>query len=373
MRKSILPFDIPSAPREATRRAGTVANVLAALGTVLVALGTVLAPGCTDADAADFALIDDFLAGSTAVTCEAVTLEPGPAAEEIRLVSDSTWIVLDGTGRELFEFDDALRLRGRLAIPRRGPGSAEQPVSVAALGDTAWAIADRARLRVVVLSRTGEEVAAVPLDFMPHSLESTPGGELLLTAVPVGTRPPTLLVRYDWASFQPLPVPRRSYPDMTVSALGNTALVETLPDGAALVVHQFLAPRAFRVGTGPPEPLRAPTPDATRDQIDYVPTAPVTEDQLPRTLTPALAMSVDPGSGEVYLLTRSGRTRNGRPERAVLRLAGDLGFTAGFTLDVHAVGLVYLPRREAAIVVDDEDRFFLCPLPRAEYQHAGAE
>lgn len=366
MRKSILPIGCSRPPRARGMRAGTAA-------TILPVLLTALAPGCGEADAAGYLLIDDFLARSTAVACEAVSVESHPAAEEIRLASDSTWTVLDATGRALLEYDDTLRLRTRLPIPRRGPGSAEQPVSVTALGDTAWAIADRARLRVVILSRTGEELATVPLDFMPNSVEATPAGALLLTAVPVGDRPPTVLVRSDGASIEPVPVPRRSYTDMTVNALGNTALVETLPGGAALVVHQYLAPRAFRVGAGTPTPLRVPTPDATRDQIDYVPTAPITEDQLPRTMTPAMAMSVDPTRGEVYLLTRSGRTRDGRPERAVLRLSDDLGFTAGFTLDVHAVGLVYLPRREAAIVVDDEDRFFLCPLPRPEARHARAD
>jgi hypothetical protein len=245
-----------------------------------------------------------------------------------------------------------------------GPGAAEHPVSVAAVGDTAWAIAARGGLRLVVLSRAGRELETVPLDFIPHALESLGHGAFLLTAMPFGTKPPTVVVRIVGGDAQPLPVPRRRYEDMTVNALGNTALVESFSDGSALVVHQFMAPRAFKLTTGGEAvALAAPTPAGTRAAIDFVPRAPLTEDQMPRTLVPAIAMSVDTGRSEVYLLTRSGRERDGRPERTVLRLTESLEYLDGFLLDVPAVGLVYLARTGVAVVHDDEDQFFACPLP----------
>ena len=149
---------------------------------------------------------------------------------------------------------------------------------------------------------------------------------------------------------------------MTVGALANAALVESLPDGSALLIHQLLTPRAFRVapGLGAATPVPVPTPDATRDLIGFVPHAPVTEDQFARILTPALALSVDRGRGDLYLLTRSGRQVNGRAERAVLRLDSELRYVASYTLDVHAVEMAALPARSALLVADDEDRIFLC-------------
>ncbi|NIQ59232.1 MAG: hypothetical protein GWN71_39495, partial [Gammaproteobacteria bacterium] len=79
------------------------------------------------------------------------------------------------------------------------------------------------------------------------------------------------------ADFHELDVPLRPYADMMIRALGNAALVETLPAGDAIVVHQFLAPRGFRVGAGGEvTPLAVPTPDGTLEHLSFVPTAPVT-------------------------------------------------------------------------------------------------
>lgn len=311
-----------------------------------------------------YAIVPEVPGDAARVQCERVELEGFPAPTEIRLTNDSTWTVLDAAGRQVVELDDVLRVRSRTTFAAAGPGSADHAVSVAALGDTAWAVADRSGLRIVLLSRAGRELATIPLDFVPHSIEPLPDGALLVTAMPFGTKPPSLAVRISADSAAPLPLPRRSYQDMTVNALGNTALVETLSDGSALVIHQFLSPRAFRLGAdGAVTTLTVPTPAGTRHTIEYVPHSPITEDQMPKTLLPAMAVSVDRGRREVHLLTRSGRELDGRPERVVLRLTEELAFLQGFLLDVPAAGLVYLPRTERAIVFDDEDRFFSCPLP----------
>lgn len=325
-----------------------------------------LLAGCGAADSPGYVIIENFARDATPVSCEAIDLGVGTAATEIRLVSDSSWTLLDAPQRQVTMFDDRFRVLHRTALPVVGPGATSSPTSVAVLGDTALAVGARGGLRLVILSLEGREIASSPLDFVPHSVEATAAGHVLVTPMPFGAKPPTLLMRYDGVRWDTLPVPKRAYQDMMINALGNSTLVETLPDGTALVVHQFLQPRAFRVGvTGAIEPLALPTPDGTRDQLPYIPTSPMTEDQFPLTHLPAIDMSVDPVRSEVYILTRSGGHVDGGSERAVLRLTDRLDFIEGYTLPVVVNSMVYLPRREGVLVSDDEDRFHLCELPRA--------
>ena len=301
---------------------------------------------------------------ATPVQCEPVEIEGAPSATEIRQSGGASWTLLDAPGREILEFDDRLRVIARTPLVEEGPGAANEPVSVAALGDTAWAVLARGGLRLVFLARDGAELSSLPLDFVPHSMEHLGGDRFLLSAMPFGDKPPGVAVLVEGDRLTPLPAARRSYPDMIVSALGNATLVRQLSDGSALLIHQFMEPRGFRVDPGGGvTSIRVPTPAGTLDAVDYVPTAPITDDQLGRALVPAIALSGDRGRGEVYLLTRSGRELNGRPERALLRLDEDLDLLRAFTLDVPAAGLAYLPDAGMAVVHDDEDRFYTCPLP----------
>jgi len=321
---------------------------------------------CDEADGADPTVIEGFRDHATALACDRLDLGVEAAATEIRLSSDSTWTLLDGPQLQLLSFDDSFRVLHRTPLPPTGPGAAVHAVSATLLGDTAVAVAARGGLQLVVLARDGSFRASTPLDFIPNAIAATPAGEILVTPLPFGTKPPTLLMRHTSAGWEALPVPRRPYVDMSINAIGNSTLVEVFPDGRALVMHQFLRPRAFIVSPGGDvEQRTAPTPDGTRDHIDFVPTSPITPPQMERTLVPAIAMSIDPRSSEVYVMTRSGGAVSGRPERAILRLSERLEFIEGFTLPVPAAGMVYLPRRHEALVVDDADGFHLCPFPPA--------
>lgn len=323
-----------------------------------------VAVACSDTAADPAAVIDDFRETAVALTCEPVELGLDAAATEIRLASDSTWTLLDASQLQVLTLTDEFDLVDHTPLTDAGPAAAGNPVSAVLLGDSAVAVAARGGLRLVVLTLDGELLEATPLDFIPHSLEAPTSGGMLLTPMPLGPRPPTLLMRHAGTGLEDLPVPKRSYVDMTVNALGNSTLVESFPDGRALVMHQFLRPRAFIVHPdGAVEPAHAPTPDATRDNIDFIPRSPITEEQTAQILAPAMAMTIDPRRSDVYILTRSGGELGGRLERAVLRLSDTLDFLEGYTLPVVAVSMVYLPRRHAALVVDDADGFHLCPLP----------
>lgn len=319
---------------------------------------------CGEAQADVYAVVGDFLDRAVPVSCERVLADSAFAVTEIRSASDTTWLLLDAPQRRILELDHDLRTVWSLAYPPVGPRSLAAPVSAAVLGDTAIAVADRGRLRVVVLSRAGEPLRSTPLGFLPNALATTASGDVLITPLPMGGRPGTLLVRYAGDRLVELPVPLRYHEDPMLRALGNAALVEALPDGRALVLHQFMAPRGFSVTpSGEATRLAVPTPDATREQIGYVPTLPLTEDQQPRILLPAIALSVDPTTAEVYLMTRSGRTVGDVRQRAILRLDDRLGLLDAFTVDVAARGMALLPRRATALVVDDADRLYACRLP----------
>jgi hypothetical protein len=287
----------------------------------------------------------------------------GPVAvAQLRGATDSSVVVLDAAQHRVTEFGDDLRPLWSLEYDEHGPGAVEGPVGVALVGDTAVALLARGGLRLVVLDRQGEFVHSQALGFMPNDVV-TVGDELLIAAVAMGPTPGALLFRVRDGELEAIPIPPREYDDMLIGALGNQPLVQAFPDGSALLVHQFLAPRAFRVRGNDVTPLPVPTPDATKAQIEYIPRPPVTADQYPALLVPAMAMSVDRGRRQAYLLTRSGRITNGRNERAIIRTDDRLGMRAAYVLDVHAIQMAVLPRRDAALVVDDMDRFHLCPLP----------
>jgi hypothetical protein len=311
-----------------------------------------------------YQIIPDFRATAIPVTCEAV--DPGPVAvEQLRGATDTSVLVVDAAQRRVTELGDDLRTLWSFEYEEHGPAAVDGPLGAALLGDTAVALLARGGLRLVVLDRQGQLIRARPLGFLPNDIAAH-GDQLLVTAVAMGRTPGSLLFRERAGGLDTLPVAPRAYADMLIGALGNQPLVETFPDGAALVVHQFLAPRGFRVHTDGITPLRVPTPDATEARIGYIPQSPVTADQYPNLLLPAMSLSVDRGRREAYLLTRSGRSVDGRLERAILRTDDHLAFRAAYTLDVHAVQMAILPRRGAALVVDDMDRFHLCPLPDAD-------
>lgn len=323
---------------------------------------SLLVPACAG-DAADrgYRAVPDFVARSTPVECAPVDLGP-MAVDGLRSVTDTSFIVLDAAGRRVSVFGDDLRQRWTVEYHERGPGAVDGAVDATLLGDTAVAVIARGGLRLVILDRAGRPLHVESLLFVPNAIAAT-GDELLLTPMPLGPAPASLLFSFRHRALEEVPIPRRPYDDMLVGALGNSTLVETFPDGGALVVHQFLRPRALHVSPDRAvvTPVAVPIPDLTRELADAVPRPPITEAQFDRMLLPAMAMSVDRGRREAYLLTRSGRRVDGRRERAVLRTDDRLRYLASYLLDVNAVHLAVLPRRGGAVVVDDADRVFLCP------------
>lgn len=322
---------------------------------------------CGDPDRDLYVVVDDFLERAVPASCAQARAGDSLALTEIRSASDSTWLVLDEPRRRIIELDHEARTLWSMEYPAVGPGSAGKAVSAALIGDSGVAIADRGGLRLLILSRSGELLASTPLGFLPNRLATTPGGDVLVTPLRLGDDPPTLLVRFTGPRRSEVAVPPRYHEDLMVRAMGNIARVETLPDGRALVLHEYLAPRGFSVAPdGEVTRLAVPTPDATLGQLDFVPATPLTEEDQPRILVPALGLSVDRRRSEVYLMTRSGRMVGDIAQRAVLRLDDRLGFLAAYTVDVAAREMAVLADRGLAVLADDEDRVFACTFPSGE-------
>jgi hypothetical protein len=339
-----------------------------------IGLVVLVAWSCGAPEHEEYVIVDGFLARSTALDCSEVLASGELAVTELRTASDSTVLVLDGPGRRVLELDRSLRVVWEMEAPAQGPGFLDTPASAALLGDTAVVVVERRGLQLIVYGRDGSLIRSTPLPFLPNHVAVRSTGEVLVTAMPMGGTPPNLLFRYDGAEFHELPVPARPYVDMMIGAFGNSALVDVLPGDDAVLVHQFLSPRAFRItGDNVVKPLRMPTPDATREQVSFIPVAPITDDQLGRALVPAMAMSVDPIRSEIYLLTRSGRMVDGRPERAILHLDPELALLGSYTTTVRAGDLVFLPRHGVVLLLDDRDRIHACHLPLTGSGHARAD
>ncbi len=325
----------------------------------------VIATACGGTTAEEYLVIRDFLERAAPVECRFLDAGEQLAVTGLRPASDSTVLVLDGPGRRLVELDARLGVLWELEAPSMGPGALNEPVDAVVLGDTAVMVAERTGLKLIVYSRSGELVRSTQLPFVPHALAAQSSGDVLVSAMPVGGVPANLVFRFDGEQTHEILVSPRHYEDPIIASLGNSTLVDALETDEGIVVHQFLSPRGFRVGVnGEVVPLEVPTPDATLAGLDFVPSMQVTRDERLLMLLPAAAMSIDRGRSQVYLLTRSGRIRNDRPERAILRLDEDLRLLSAFTIDVFAVAMAYLPGGGVAMVVDDQDRFFACPLPR---------
>jgi hypothetical protein len=234
---------------------------------------------------------------------------------------------------------------------------------------------DRGRFTLASLdTRTGRG-RTLRLDFMPGGVAALPGGGAAVTSLPMGPRPRELVFVQDGDTMRAVDVPQRRYADLSVNALANMVLAEADGEGSLLVVHQYLAPRAFRVDAhGGVRELSPPVPDGVAHKREYVPTPPVTPDVLPHLYIGAAALSVDRSTGEVYLLTQTGHREGDRSERAILRLDASLRYLGSYLLDprINAGHVAFLARRRAFVVADDVDRLHLCPLPHSAPDDAPA-
>ena len=328
-----------------------------------LAVALLLLAGC---GGEEWALIDDLPGRSPAVECEPLA-GPDPAPVEVgrlRAASDSTFLLVDPAAREVVELSgDGARL-ATFTLTADGPRGVALLSDAIRSGDTLLVVADAGRQRLRAFDPTGRDLWTVQLDFPPQRLAFA-GGRLLITAAGMDARLPGLVYELRDGSPRPLAVPLARHADAIARLFINDVVLEGYADGSALVAHHFVAPRAWRVGADNGiEERSVPIAAAVAGSIGYIPPIPIREEDLLRIAAPVIASAADPATGDLLYLTRSGRQRDGRSEKALVRANRDLIYLASRLLDVNAVALAYLPGApESALVVDYEGGWFRCETP----------
>jgi hypothetical protein len=307
------------------------------------------------------AIVNDFLERSVNVACEAVdapidTPSPGLFAD----ATDFTFLVYPANETRVVLLDARLKPLQQFRFETAGPAGIREVQAIAAGVDgTVWIADQRGR----AIKQFGPEglLRAMATDFVPTALVGDSNG---IFAAAANGGEAKLLYALRGEDFTPLPVRSIRQPDFLLSMLANQVVLASLPGGGVLAAHSALVPVAdlWTPGAGArTRPL--PYPDAARGALDYRPRIPLDDEAIGSMAVGALGISADRSAQEFLLLTRSGRLRAGRPERAIIRTDAEMRYVRSYLLDVHAVHMVYLSGIGAAIVVDDQDRWFRCRTP----------
>jgi hypothetical protein len=324
----------------------------------------ILAAGCAGpAGSMPRAVIDDFIGRSAGVTCEAVTPPAGAVSpEHLADATASTFLVVPANETRVVTLDARLAPVDEVRFERDGPAGIQEVRAVARTSDGLVWIADQ-RARVVRAFDAGGVRRTVETRFFPAALAAGPQG-LFAAAATGGERNAALVHELRHTAFAALPVPPLRTSDFLLSMLANQVSLAARPGGGVIAAHMLLEPVAHiwtpRDGT---RTVALPYPDAARALLGYRPQMPFDDDDIAKTPAGALGLTADHGAGELLVLTRSGRRRDGGAERAVIRVDADLRYVRSYLLDVHAVHIAYLSGTGASIVVDDRDRWFRCPTP----------
>lgn len=311
-------------------------------------------------------LVADFANRSEAVACEPLPgPEPGPASvTQLRPVSDSTFLLVDGTGREVAVLDQEARRLRTLEFLEDGPRGIAELSDAALSGDTLLVLADGGRHRLRAFDAQGHDLWTLDLSFPPQGVAFA-GSRLLIAAAGMDPRLTSLVYEVRDRVAESVGVPFATSVDALGRMFVNFVTLQGYPDGSAVVAHQFVQPRAWRLAMGTePSLLRLPVPEAVAPSLGYLPPIPFREDDLERIAAPVIASAPDPETGDLLYLTRSGRQRGEYTEKALVRADHALRYVGSRLLDVNAVALAYLPADPTtAVVVDYDQNWFRCEAP----------
>jgi hypothetical protein len=305
--------------------------------------------------------VEDFIERSVAVACEPVTpaeaLAPGLMAD----ATDSTFLLYPVNETRVIVLDARLASVQEIPFERAGPAGISEVQAIASDRDGSVWIADQKARAVKAFGPDGLR-RMVRTDFFPTFLAGGAGGVFAAAASAGESASLVHALRGD--DFEPLPIAPLQRSDFLLSMLANHVTLAALPGAGVVVAHTMFEPigHIWTPAAGP-RTVALPYPDEAEAQLAYEPQMPIDEEDYAKMAVGALALSVDRGANEVLLLTRSGRLRNGRPERALIRTDAELRYLRSYLLDVHAAHMVHLSRIGATIVVDDEDRWFRCRTP----------
>lgn len=323
---------------------------------------------CAASDAGDAAFIPDFTDRSIPVECTPV---PSLTAREatvtdVAMLGDTAFLVLYGLDRELAIVGPDLIPRRLFAFDEEGPTGVLGPTSATIVDDSLVYIADQKRMALRRFDLAGHDLGTIRLDFAPDRVLATDDGRILVAPLVIGRHPRWLVYALDGEDATPLGVHAAHYADPAVNALANLARLAAFPDGRVVATHTMIVPYAYTLSPGdasPPDRAPLPLPDGVRSLLGKIPAASPEDDRLGELLVATIATAPDSRSGDLLYLTRSGRTVDGRPEKAIVRVDPGLRYLRSYILDVNAIHLAYLPGPQLSLVADEVDQWYRCPTP----------
>ncbi|MGH7481779.1 MAG: hypothetical protein ACRELV_06450 [Longimicrobiales bacterium] len=309
--------------------------------------------------------IEDFAARAGEAACEPVQ-HPDAEREvtDLAPAGDTAILALFGTEREVVLYDGTLRPLLRLGFEAAGPRGLELPVSAAILRDRIHVV-DEAGNAVKVFDLNGAYVSQVHTSFPPRHARVV-GGDVLLAPIQYGSEPARLVYRIDGDSLTEVDGARPvRLPDAGWEALANMIRIVDLRAGAWGYVHGLFLPRAKLFRRDVARDIALPVPASLRPRIEARPTLPIREETAAEIPVIAFAVASESGSGDVLLLTTTGRPTStgadGYRQRALLRLDRDLEFRKGYLVGPRATAMVPVPGGAGEVLlVDDTGAWFRC-------------
>lgn len=262
--------------------------------------------------------------------------------------------------RRVVILDDSLHVRRLFQFDKEGPRGVRLPAS-AAIQDSVLYVVDRPLPRLKRFTLAGVPLEDLRLQFSPVRIAAV-RDELAIIPMVYGRYPESLLFSYAHDRIVSLQVRPVDYPDLTLKMLANIQATAVL-DAELLMMHQFMVPRGYRWRPGSaPIAVGALLPQEVRKSVGYVPPLPLDEQAMKPVLAVAIDVAADKAGKRFVILTRSGRQLGSHSEKVLIRTTPDLRFTDAFLLPVNAGHLALVDSGRTAVVIDEEDAWFTCPL-----------
>jgi hypothetical protein len=334
--------------------------------TLLLSIASLALAACAASVPEDPVFIDGFISGSVLVHCEPV---PGLTADRLAIrdvvtASDSSFLILYADAGKVAVVGPDLEPLHLVTLDTDGPNGIRMPSGAALFGDTLLYIADQAEMKVEALDLQGRSRGTSRLDFAPESLLRV-GDQLLITPFVIGNHPRSLLVTLEDGKARGLPIATARYRDGMINTLANRARVATFPNGRIVLAHTMMIPFIHQLTLAGQSPVVAPLPlpDGISDRYGWLPTSTVTEADKDNILVAAIAAAPDLSTGDFLYITKTGRSNDSGSEKALVRLDSDLEFLRSYLLDVNAIEMAYLARRNLTLVTTIEGEWYSCPTP----------
>jgi hypothetical protein len=239
------------------------------------------------------------------------------------------------------------------------------PRDMTLVDDSILVYADRPALALRRFTLGGRVLPPIQLEVPPERVIPWSGGRFLVAATLLAPVQSELLFVVDTdGEAQPLGAAPRAVSDWQLRTLANIPVLLPTGPGRALAAHQFIFPAVHRISGTEVRSDSLPSPDEASERIGWVPSRPFQEEEMLGIATPVLDADLDRASGDLLVLTRSGRrTADGTSEKALIRYGADLSFRASVLLPVNAGHMVGVDAGQRVLLITDSDGWVRCQSP----------